>query len=251
MVYNWQKPGRRSANPHGEALFKRTNRTLPQDGFRLHAGPPRVFYLSLIDFSEEFPVPAFNDYAHKTIETSFAQHEALLSRCLQELSPLIIDAGRAIRSTLKQGGKVMFCGNGGSAADSQHIAAEFVGHFMKERGPLNAIALTTDTSILTAVGNDYSFNDVFSRQVRGISKPGDILVGITTSGNSQNVIEAVQAAKKCGCKTIGLLGRDGGKLAPLCDISFVVPSNETPRIQEMHILIGHILCDLLEEECED
>lgn len=145
----------------------------------------------------------------------------------------------------------MFCGNGGSAADSQHIAAEFVGHFMKERGPLNAIALTTDTSILTAVGNDYSFNDVFSRQVRGISKPGDILVGITTSGNSQNVIEAVQAAKKCGCKTIGLLGRDGGKLAPLCDISFVVPSNETPRIQEMHILIGHILCDLLEEECED
>jgi D-sedoheptulose 7-phosphate isomerase len=221
------------------------------DILRLDAGRPQDLIFLLIDFSEEFPVPAFNDYAQQTIETSFAQHEALLSRCLRELAPLIIDAGQVIRSTLKQGGKVMFCGNGGSAADSQHIAAEFVGHFKKERPPLNAIALTTDTSILTAVGNDYSFNDVFSRQVRGISKPGDILVGITTSGNSQNVIEAVQAAKECGCKTIALVGRDGGKLAPLCDISFIVPSNETPRIQEMHILIGHILCDLLEEECED
>ncbi|MGZ8200597.1 MAG: D-sedoheptulose-7-phosphate isomerase [Methylosarcina sp.] len=195
-------------------------------------------------------MPAFNEYAQKTIETSFAQHEALLSRCLRELSPLIIDAGRAIHSTLRQGGKVMFCGNGGSAADSQHIAAEFVGHFKKDRPPLHAIALTTDTSILTAVGNDYSFNDIFSRQVRGLAKPGDILVGITTSGNSQNVIEAALAAKECGCATIALVGRDGGKLAPLCDFSFIVPSDETPRIQEMHILIGHILCDLLEEEFE-
>lgn len=141
----------------------------------------------------------------------------------------------------------MLCGNGGSAADSQHIAAELIGRFKKERGALAAIALSTDTSILTCVGNDYSYDDIFSRQVTGLAKPGDILIAISTSGNSPNVLKAVDEANKAGCITVALTGRDGGKLAPLCQHSIVVPSNETARIQEMHIMVGHMLCDLLED----
>jgi D-sedoheptulose 7-phosphate isomerase len=188
-----------------------------------------------------------NESAYQLIEETFAQHEAVMHRCRSELAPAIVSAGQAIRKALLDGGKIMFCGNGGSAADSQHIAAELIGHFKKEREPFHAVALTTDTSILTAVGNDYSFNDVFSRQVRGIANAGDVLVGISTSGNSQNVIEAVLAAKQRGCTTIAMAGRGGGKLAPLCDYRLVVPSDETPRIQEMHIMMGHILCDMLED----
>jgi D-sedoheptulose 7-phosphate isomerase len=141
----------------------------------------------------------------------------------------------------------MLCGNGGSAADSQHIAAEFTGRFIKDRRPLAAMALSTDSSALTCIGNDYSFDDVFSRQVLGLGREGDCLLGISTSGNSGNVIRAVEAAHTLGMRTIGLLGRDGGRLGSLCTLSIIVPSAVTARIQEAHILIGHTLCGLAEE----
>ena len=141
----------------------------------------------------------------------------------------------------------MFCGNGGSAADSQHLAAELTGRFIHDRRPLAAIALSTDSSALTCIGNDYSFDEVFARQVAGLGRAGDLLIGISTSGNSRNVIRAVEEAKKLGMQTIGLLGRDGGQLRTLCDHSIVVPSAVTARIQECHILIGHTLCGLIEQ----
>ena len=140
----------------------------------------------------------------------------------------------------------MLCGNGGSAADSQHLAAEFTGRFSKDRPPIAAVALSTDTSALTCIGNDYSFNDIFARQVQALGKAGDCLIAISTSGNSANVLAAVAAAKSLGISTIGLLGRDGGKLKSQCDISIVVPSQVTARIQEAHILIGHSLCGAVE-----
>ena len=140
----------------------------------------------------------------------------------------------------------MLCGNGGSAADSQHLAAEFTGRFSKDRPPIAAVALSTDTSALTCIGNDYSFNDIFARQVLALGKAGDCLIAISTSGNSGNVLAAVAAAKSLGISTIGLLGRDGGKLKAQCDISIVVPSQVTARIQEAHILIGHSLCGAVE-----
>ena len=140
----------------------------------------------------------------------------------------------------------MLCGNGGSAADSQHLAAEFTGRFIKDRPPIAAVALSTDTSALTCIGNDYSFNDIFARQVQALGKAGDCLIAISTSGNSGNVLAAVAAAKSLGISTIGLLGRDGGKLKAQCDVSIVVPSQVTARIQEAHILIGHSLCGAVE-----
>jgi len=141
---------------------------------------------------------------------------------------------------------LMLCGNGGSAADSQHLAAEFTGRFSKDRPPIAAVALSTDTSALTCIGNDYSFNDIFARQVLALGKAGDCLIAISTSGNSGNVLAAVAAAKSLGISTIGLLGRDGGKLKAQCDVSIVVPSQVTARIQEAHILIGHSLCGAVE-----
>lgn len=167
--------------------------------------------------------------------------------CRHSLPPLIIAVGKIMLKSLLAGGKIMLCGNGGSAADSQHIAAELIGRFKKERGALAAIALSTDTSILTCVGNDYGYDDVFSRQVTGLAKSGDILIAISTSGNSPNVLKAVDEANKVGCITVALTGRNGGKLASICQHSIVVPSNETARIQEMHIMMGHMLCDLLED----
>ncbi|MEI6183017.1 MAG: phosphoheptose isomerase [Polynucleobacter sp.] len=147
---------------------------------------------------------------------------------------------------LKSGGKVMACGNGGSAADAQHFAAELIGRFEREREELAAIALTTDTSILTAVGNDYSYDDIFSKQVRGLGKKGDILLGISTSGNSKNVVKAIEAAKKMGIKIIAFTGNGGGKIATLLDkddIHLCVPSTRTARIQETHLVLLHGLCD--------
>jgi D-sedoheptulose 7-phosphate isomerase len=147
---------------------------------------------------------------------------------------------------LKSGGKVMACGNGGSAADAQHFAAELIGRFEREREELAAIALTTDTSILTAVGNDYSYDDIFSKQVRGLGKKGDILLGISTSGNSKNVVKAIEAAKKMGIKIIALTGNGGGKIATLLDkddIHLCVPATRTARIQETHLVLLHGLCD--------
>jgi D-sedoheptulose 7-phosphate isomerase len=185
--------------------------------------------------------------AESRIAESFDQHIEVLEATRQALSPAIVKLGLMVRAALAAGNKIMLCGNGGSAADAQHIAAELIGRFKKERAPIGAIALTTDTSILTCVGNDYSFDDIFSRQVLGLARPGDVLIGISTSGNSANVIKAVQAAEERGCVTVALAGRDGGKLAPMCHQALVVPSGDTARIQEMHIMIGHMMCDFLEE----
>ncbi|MGV0962259.1 MAG: phosphoheptose isomerase [Polynucleobacter sp.] len=152
----------------------------------------------------------------------------------------------AMTDCLRSGGKVMACGNGGSAADAQHFAAELIGRFERERQELAAIALTTDTSILTAVGNDYSYDEIFSKQVRGLGKKGDILIGISTSGNSKNVVKAIEAAKKMGVKIIALTGNGGGKIAGLLDaddIHLCAPSTRTARIQETHLVLLHALCD--------
>ena len=152
----------------------------------------------------------------------------------------------AMSDCLRAGGKIMACGNGGSAADAQHFAAELIGRFERERRELAAIALTTDTSILTAIGNDYSYDDIFSKQVRGLGKSGDILIGISTSGNSKNVVKAIEAAKKMGIKILALTGNGGGKIAELLDdddIHLCAPSTRTARIQETHLVLIHSLCD--------
>ncbi|HEV7369536.1 MAG TPA: D-sedoheptulose 7-phosphate isomerase [Arenibaculum sp.] len=148
---------------------------------------------------------------------------------------------------LRGGGKVMFCGNGGSAADAQHLAAELMGRFLRDRAPLAAVALTVDTSALTAIGNDYSFDEVFARQIRGLGRPGDALVAISTSGNSANVLEALAVARAAGIATVGLTGASGGRMAELCDLCIRVPAARTDRIQEMHIAVGHLICGLVED----
>jgi len=149
--------------------------------------------------------------------------------------------------TYKRGNKTLLAGNGGSAADAQHIAGEFVSRFYFDRPGLASIALTTDTSILTAIGNDYGYNRLFARQLQANGQAGDLFFAISTSGNSINIIEAIHEAKKLGITTVGLTGNDGGKMTKLCDYCLRVPSNETPRIQETHILIGHIICAMVEE----
>ncbi len=160
----------------------------------------------------------------------------------------VIKLSEVIVKSMKKGGKLLICGNGGSAADSQHIAAEIVGRFVKERKAFPAIALTTDSSILTCMGNDYGFDDIFSRQVEGIGKKGDVLIGISTSGNSKNVIKAVEKAKEMGIITVGLLGRDGGKLKDMCDYEITFPYKETARVQEHHLMTYHLLCEFIEEK---
>jgi D-sedoheptulose 7-phosphate isomerase len=177
--------------------------------------------------------------------SALEEHLTLFGR-LPELSRGIERAGELIAGTLSSGGKLMLCGNGGSAADSQHIAAELTGRFVNDRRPLAAVALSTDTSALTCIGNDYGFDEVFSRQVLGLGVRGDCLIGISTSGNSRNVIRAADAARSMGIHVIGLLGRDGGPLRALCDVAIVVPSRTTARIQEAHIFIGHTLCAMVE-----
>ncbi|MFH1362502.1 MAG: D-sedoheptulose 7-phosphate isomerase [bacterium] len=167
---------------------------------------------------------------------------------LETLVPQIEQAAKLIIEAIKADHKVFFFGNGGSAADAQHLAAELIGRFLKERKALPGIALTTDSSILTCLSNDYSFDLVFARQLEGLAKAGDIAFGLSTSGNSKNVLIAFEKAKELGCKTIGLLGCGGGKIAQAADLSITVPSKETPRIQESHITIGHIICNLIEQE---
>ena len=169
---------------------------------------------------------------------------AMVDKCVDAIekgTSLIADA-------LSMGRKVLLCGNGGSAADCQHIAAELVGRFSRDRGALPAIALTTDSSLLTAVANDFSFDSVFERQVEALGNPGDVLIGISTSGNSQNVVLAIQAAKTRGLRTIVLGGKIPGAIAGLSDIEILVPSDKVPRIQEGHITIAHIMCDLVEKK---
>ena len=185
----------------------------------------------------------------KIIQERFEEHLAVANAVMQ--SDILVQIERvasAIKIALANGNKVLFCGNGGSAADSQHLAAEFVGRFQKERQGLPAIALTVDTSILTAVGNDYGFDKVFARQVQALGNEGDVLVGISTSGTSPNVIAAVELAKTKGIYCVGMTAANGAKMAELCDECIAVPAKITARAQEMHILIGHIICELVDGE---
>lgn len=181
------------------------------------------------------------------IRQDLLEHLRVMNSVASSLVDQVIATTDLVLGALKNGKKVLLMGNGGSAADAQHIAAELIGRFKVDRKALPAIALTTDTSILTAVGNDYSFDDVFSRQVAALANEGDIVIGISTSGSSPNVLNGIRAAKEIGCKTIGMTGKDGGELARLADLSLIVPSQETPRIQEAHITIGHIICSLVEQ----
>jgi D-sedoheptulose 7-phosphate isomerase len=174
-------------------------------------------------------------------------HQELIKKVIDSLITDIETGCEMITDVIKNGNKVLLAGNGGSAADAQHIAAELSGRFVKERKALPGIALTTDTSALTAIANDYGYNHVFSRQVEALAQPGDLFIGISTSGNSQGILNALESAKNIGCKTLGLSGRDGGKMNGICDLNIVVPANVTARIQEMHILIGHILCKAVDD----
>ncbi|HZX15217.1 MAG TPA: D-sedoheptulose 7-phosphate isomerase [Thermodesulfobacteriota bacterium] len=159
----------------------------------------------------------------------------------------VIKAVNIIEKSLKSSGKILIFGNGGSAADAQHIAAEFVNRYLKERNALPAIALTTDTSVLTSIGNDSSFENIFSRQIEALGKKGDVAWGLSTSGRSKNIVKALSIAKSIGLKTIGFTGSDGGEIKKLVDCNINVPSMSTPRIQELHITIGHIICELIED----
>jgi D-sedoheptulose 7-phosphate isomerase len=178
---------------------------------------------------------------------NITEHAILVDK-LCKLDAVIHEVGLLAAKTLMSGGKILFCGNGGSAADSQHLAAELMGRFLTDRRPLAAIALPTDTSALTCISNDYSFDELFARQVRGLACKNDLLVAISTSGKSTNIVRAVKEAKSLGIEVVGLLGNDGGLVADFCTHSIVVPSQNTARIQECHILIGHTICELIEKE---
>lgn len=182
----------------------------------------------------------------KIIEKALRDSVEVKENFIRENSSDIIALAEKIALAFTGDRKLMLCGNGGSAADAQHIAGEFINRFLLERPPLPAIALTTDTSIITSIGNDYSFDEVFSKQVKALGVEGDILLAISTSGNSGNVISAVKDAKKQGIFSVGLTGGDGGRLKGLVDMALVVKSNITPRIQETHILVGHIICQLVD-----
>lgn len=185
------------------------------------------------------------------ISVYFARHAQVFASTVPELTPQIRRCAQLLANALADGMKILIAGNGGSAADAQHFAAELVGRFLLERRGLPAIALTTDSSILTAVANDYGFEQIFSRQVEALANPGDVVIGISTSGNSANILAALAAAKQCGCTTIGLLGRDGGAIAARVDLPLIVSCAETPHIQEMHVTIIHLLCKLIEEQLFD
>ncbi len=177
---------------------------------------------------------------HESVETKLAFIAAGGPAVLEKMA-------RACHKALKEGHRIYLCGNGGSAADCQHIAGEFIGRFMKERAALPAVALTTDSSVLTCVANDYTYDRIFERQVEGLVRPGDVLMAFSTSGNSVNVNRAVEAAKKIGAVTLGFSGRDGGRLKALADLCLVAPAEPSARIQELHITAGHILCELVEK----
>ena len=180
------------------------------------------------------------------IRQQFLASAAVQQEAARTLAEPVAAAAEKVIAALRAGRKVLLCGNGGSAADAQHIAAELVGRYVRERRGLPAVALTTDTSALTAIGNDYGFDRIFARQVEALAQAGDVLIAISTSGNSPNVLQAVETARQLGVGTIGLAGRGGGALRALADLCLVAPHEETARIQELHITIGHILCDLVE-----
>ena len=183
----------------------------------------------------------------KTIQDEFESHQQTIQKVSETMSNDLEIASKLVVETLKSGNKILLFGNGGSAADAQHIAAELTGRYKTERRGLAGIALTTDTSALTAIGNDYGYDRIFDRQVEALANKGDLLLGISTSGNSQNVINALKLGQELGCKTLGFSGRDGGKMNKVCDINLIVPSDNTPRIQEMHILFGHTICQIIDE----
>ena len=184
------------------------------------------------------------------IHQEMLSHQRVLEQTMANLQSHIYTACIIVTEALKNGHKILLCGNGGSAADAQHIAAELSGRYKIERRGLAGIALTTDTSVLTAVGNDYGFEHIYERQVQALAQPGDVLIGISTSGHSKNVVRALNLARAMGCKTIGLSGRDGGVMGEFCDMNIIVPSDDTPRIQEMHIMIGHIICQTIDDSCQ-
>jgi D-sedoheptulose 7-phosphate isomerase len=177
----------------------------------------------------------------------FRDSAAVKLRFAEQYVARIEVVARRMANVLRQGGKLLFFGNGGSAADAQHLAAEFVNRFLRDRDALAAMALTTDSSALTSIGNDLGFDQVFARQVQALARPGDVVVAISTSGNSPNVLRGVEAARRLGCATVGLTGGSGGLLATVADEAFIVPSTEIPRIQETHITLGHALCAAVDE----
>ncbi len=181
------------------------------------------------------------------IQSEFSEHLITSKETIQVISQPLEEAAKICIECLNNKGKIIFFGNGGSAADAQHLAAELVSRYKTERQGLGAISLTTDTSIITAIGNDYGFDRIFSRQVEAIANPGDVAIGISTGGTSPNVLNALKMSNEMKCRTIGFSGRGGGNFNNLCEINLIVPSEDTPRIQEMHILIGHTLCHLIEQ----
>jgi D-sedoheptulose 7-phosphate isomerase len=182
------------------------------------------------------------DYIVKIFRESGQVQEAFINENLNRIVAVV----QAVTAALKAGNQILLFGNGGSAADAQHLAAEFVNRFVIERPPLPAIALTTDTSIITSIGNDYDFTEIFSKQIRAIGRKGDIAWGMSTSGTSVNVVRGMEAAKKIGMVTIGLTGRDGGDVAKIVDHALNVSSTSTPRIQEVHIMVGHVICEMVD-----
>ena len=186
-----------------------------------------------------------------TIEFEFREHLKTAQATLECITEPLETVANLCIDSFRNGGKILIFGNGGSAADVQHIAAEMVGRYKVERKGLPAIALTTDTSALTSIGNDYGYDQVFNRQVEALANKGDVVIGISTGGSSTNVISALRLAKDLGCKTIGFSGRDGGEMNTLCNVNLVVPAEDTPRIQEMHIVIGHTICHLIDQAFKD
>jgi|TARA_Y100000385_G_scaffold255876_1_gene281814 D-sedoheptulose 7-phosphate isomerase len=186
------------------------------------------------------------DLIKKNIKDSLKIKKELLEN--ETLIKQIVEIADLIIKAFKTEKKLLFCGNGGSAADAQHLAAEFSGRYYLNRAPLHAEALHTDTSFMTAVANDFSFDEVYSRLIKGIGKDGDILIGMSTSGNSKNVTKALEQAKKQGLITIGFTGKKGGEMNNHCDLIINIPSNDTPRIQECHLMLGHAICELVEKE---
>ena len=180
------------------------------------------------------------------ITSEFNSHLETIQKVIETMTQPLEEASKLVIDTLKAGNKVILFGNGGSAADAQHIAAELTGRYKTERRGLPGLALTTDTSALTAIGNDYGYDRVFDRQVESLANKGDLLLGISTSGNSKNVINAFKVGQEIGCKIVGFSGRDGGEMSDYCDVNLIVPSDNTPRIQEMHILFGHTICQLID-----
>ena len=184
----------------------------------------------------------------QTIKNELLAHLEVINLTIETMQEKLERASLLVVETLKNGNKILLCGNGGSAADAQHIAAELIGRYKRERRGLAAIALTTDTSILTSVGNDYGYDRIFDRQIEALANKGDLIIGISTSGNSKNIISALTVGKEIGCKTLGLTGNCGGIINDICDINLIVPSIDTPRIQEMHIVFGHIICQIVDNE---